>query len=269
MKFSRFIIVLMGAGVFAACETNIVESDLEPPAAPRGVYSVTGDNQVVLSWYPNGESDLDGYSVYRSFNDQNGYQLIADVGNARFVDADVDNGVTYYYAVTAYDLDGNESELSPEVVQDTPRPEGFGVRMSNLLRVPEAAGYDFSNYSLTDFQAQTTDIYFGRDVTTGGYFIYSFSDDTDLQDYGYTESFDDVDYAPENGWSALGYTEAIPGHTYIVWTHDNHFAKLRVTAVNPDFVEFDWAYQIVEGNPELAKVSKRSISAQKEKHNEK
>jgi hypothetical protein len=37
----------------------------------------------------------------------------------------------------------------------------------------------------------------------------------------------------------------------VIWTADNHFAKIRVTAVSPNFVEFDWAYQIADGNPEL------------------
>ena len=44
---------------------------------------------------------------------------------SRYVDDDVRNGSTYFYAVSAYDYDGNESELSPEQVYDTPRPSGI------------------------------------------------------------------------------------------------------------------------------------------------
>ena len=43
----------------------------------------------------------------------------------RYVDDDVRNGSTYFYAVSAYDYDANESELTPEQVYDTPRPSGI------------------------------------------------------------------------------------------------------------------------------------------------
>ena len=37
--------------------------DLHPPAAPRGLYSITGNEQVTLVWLSNTESDLEGYQV--------------------------------------------------------------------------------------------------------------------------------------------------------------------------------------------------------------
>jgi hypothetical protein len=43
----------------------------------------------------------------------------------------------------------------------------------------------------------------------------------------------------------------IPGHCYLVWTRDNHYAKFRVTGLSPTVVSFDWAYQTDPGNPEL------------------
>ncbi|NIP43739.1 MAG: hypothetical protein GWO41_14840, partial [candidate division Zixibacteria bacterium] len=65
------------------------------------------------------------------------------------------------------------------------------------------------------------------------------------QDYGYTGSIDDVGWAPDDGWSEIGYEDLILGHTYIIWTWDNHYAKLRVTSldVGNRRVRFDWAYQ--------------------------
>jgi hypothetical protein len=45
--------------------------------------------------------------------------------------------------------------------------------------------------------------------------------------------------------------EAIVGHCYIVWTHDNHFAKFRITSLDAQRVQFDWAYQVDPGNREL------------------
>ena len=43
----------------------------------------------------------------------------------------------------------------------------------------------------------------------------------------------------------------IEGHSYIVWTWDNHYAKFRVASVTSDRVIVGWAYQSDEGNPEL------------------
>ncbi len=237
-------------------ETVVDPIDTEPPAVPRGVVSTTGDQEVFLSWFENGERDLNGYNVYRSDNATTNFSIIATLGSNVYTDRDVINGETYYYAVTAFDFDGNESDLSPDLVHDTPRPEGYGERIFDFNRFPEVAGYDFSTFNSQHFQHADTDIYFEYHPQSGGHFINTFSDDTDIQDYGYTESMDDVSYAPDAGWSELGYVEAIPGHTYIFWTHDNHYAKIRVVAVDQDFIEFDWAYQVDEGNPELLAVPK-------------
>ena len=47
------------------------------------------------------------------------------------------------------------------------------------------------------------------------------------------------------------YTKAIIGNTYVIWTWDNHYAKVRVKTLLSERVVFDWAYQLVEGNREL------------------
>ncbi|MEO0156993.1 MAG: hypothetical protein ABIL07_07755, partial [candidate division WOR-3 bacterium] len=70
---------------------------------------------------------------------------------------------------------------------------------------------------------------------------------------GYTASFDEIGYAPDDGWSPTGIVEAIVGHTYVIWTWDNHFAKIRVASLKPGYVIFDWAYQVDPGNPELVR----------------
>jgi hypothetical protein len=217
----------------------------------RGVSSLTGDRQVVVSWYPNGERDLAGYHVYRGNSERGNYFHTATTQNTSFIDRDVSNGRTYYYAVAAYDFAGNESDLSYDLVFDTPRPAGYGVRLFDFAYIPPSSGYSFSDFKVQDSRAGSTDIFFEYHATSGGLFMNVANQNTDIQDYGYTDSLDDVDYAPEKGWSPLGYAECIAGHTYVIWTADDHYAKIRVTAVNPNFVEFDWAYQTAEGNPEL------------------
>jgi len=54
--------------------------------------------------------------IYRSTTSGHDFALIATVGAAmtRYLDAGVNNGVTYYYLVTAFDLGGNESDPTNE-----------------------------------------------------------------------------------------------------------------------------------------------------------
>lgn len=68
-----------------------------------------------LSWNANIESDLAGYKVY--FGTATGvYGLPIDVGNVTTFDVPgLDGGTTYFFAVTAYDVAGNESGFSNEV----------------------------------------------------------------------------------------------------------------------------------------------------------
>ncbi len=79
---------------------------------------------------------------------------------ASFVDRNVSNGTTYYYAVSAVDRDGNESDLSQEAVHDTPRPAGQGLRLSSYETNPRDSAYDFSRYTVTDYDDPDADIAF-------------------------------------------------------------------------------------------------------------
>jgi hypothetical protein len=76
---------------------------------------------------------------------------------------------------------------------------------------------------------------------------------------GFTDDLNEITYAPDTGWSALGYVEVIPGHTYVIWTWDLHYAKLRVTYVpeTNDYMQFEWAYQTAPENRELKPVPKK------------
>jgi hypothetical protein len=76
--------------------------------------------QVTLAWDPNTEPDVTGYRIYYSFlSDQ--YDYSADVGNqTSFTLASLQDGKTYYFAATAYDQEGNESDFSNEVVFNAP-----------------------------------------------------------------------------------------------------------------------------------------------------
>jgi len=242
---------------------EVVATDNTAPAAPRGVYSISGDNQVFVKWYPNQEKDLKGYVIYRSLQKNADYKEIDTVGAKVFsyVDDNVKNGTTYYYAVSAFDYDGNESDLSPDIVEDTPRPEGGAVKLIDYSIDPSRSGFDFSepDSGPQTYDRKNVDIYFGFDTEVGVPYIFSESD-VEMQDLGYTDSMDDVDVSPTKGFTTF-FVEALKWHTYAFLMPDGHYAKVRITDVYVDLVgndvqdawiKFDWAYQLQTDNPDLA-----------------
>ena len=87
------------------------------PRPPAGlVAEPSGKRRIKLDWLPNQEADLDHYKLYRS-EDSSAYQLLCGVWrDTTYVDSTVQGTVAYYYyALTAVDTGGNESEMSDEV----------------------------------------------------------------------------------------------------------------------------------------------------------
>jgi len=256
MMIGLGLLALILAGCGDSKTIYITKPDTDPPAAPRGVTSTTGDGQVWVDWYPNGESDLAGYKVWKASEVDGlageGYDLIGTVGASAtsFTVQNLPYATTYFYAVSAYDRAGNESLLQEEDVFDTPRPEGFAT-LNDFNLDPNTAGFSFSNNSpygaIVRWDNASADIYFEFVPADNAWFINVTNLNTDIQDMGYTKSFDDVSYSPTAGWSKAGWVEAIEGHTYIVWTADDHYAKIRVRSINDPVnteVVIDWGYQL-------------------------
>ena len=250
-KISIYSLAIITSLLLSACELYEPDDyyyDYDPPAVPGGIVVINGDNRVDLYWDDNYEDDLAGYNVYYSYEYDGKYTLIGSSQTSYFIDWESANGVTYYYAVTAYDYNGNESELSYDVVYATPRPEGFNQSIFNYNKYPENSGYSFSNYSVVPYDDLGSDFFFEN---YDGEFYLNVWDDTDIQNMGQTYDIYDIPYAPASGWNPSKYELAVVGHTYVIWTWDNHFAKVRVKSITNDRVVFDWAYQLVEGNREL------------------
>ena len=71
--------------------------------------------EVSLAWDANSEADLAGYNIYYG-NASGDYSHRIDIGDTtEYTVMDLDEGSTYYFAATAYDQDGNESEYSAEL----------------------------------------------------------------------------------------------------------------------------------------------------------
>ena len=241
----------LGALLIAVALTGCHEPfiiDTTPPSPPQGVIATALDNAAELRWFRNPEPDVAGYRIWVSDRYDGEYEIIGTTPDVRFVDAGAQNGARVYYAISAYDFDDNESDLSRDVVYATPRPEGFGTKLANYRTAPLSAGYDFSTYSVGNYNDDYTDVFF--EAVNGRYYLNVWND-SDIQDMGYTNSLYDIAVAPSAGWSPSRSVEAIAGHTYIVWTWDDHFAKVRVREITTQRVTFDWAYQLAKSNPEL------------------
>ena len=91
---------------------------------------------VTLAWDPNNEPDLAGYRLY--YGKASGtYKSVIDVGNqTTYTISGLEDGKTYYFAVTAYDEFG-KSDFSSELRY----PEPFSMTISlsaglNLISLP-------------------------------------------------------------------------------------------------------------------------------------
>ena len=99
-KFGLGVVVVL-AGLFAC---NIAKAD----------------SSVSLEWTPNTDPSVAGYNIYYG-GESGDYTNVTSAGNSTnaVVDGLVE-GKTYYFAVTAYDAFGGESDYSPETIYIVP-----------------------------------------------------------------------------------------------------------------------------------------------------
>lgn len=110
--------------------------------------------EVTLAWDANTEPDLAGYVIHHGKSSRN-YDTQIDVGNqTTYTLYGIEESMTHYFAVTAYDFEGNESDYSNEVArggvpfcQYTVTPlshhmgSSNGVRFVNVL-APETCSWE-------------------------------------------------------------------------------------------------------------------------------
>jgi len=94
--------------------------DLTPPPGPTGLAATSNAAGTIhLTWNPVAAADLGNYRVYRSasadFPTDAAHRLAVVAGNRTdFSDTTAAAGATWHYAITAVDLNGNESIASAE-----------------------------------------------------------------------------------------------------------------------------------------------------------
>ncbi|MBU8934458.1 MAG: hypothetical protein KOO62_10680 [candidate division Zixibacteria bacterium] len=257
------LIALIGLLLVAGCEDD--EKVYDPaPEPPQGVLSITGDGEVTIEWMGPYDRDIDEFIVYRNseaidaqYTEIGRVAAVADAGVHldiyTYVDDEVTNGITYFYAVGSVDHAGQVSDLSAEDVFDTPRPEGIEF-LEDIFTDTLDAGFNFESQSVISALSSLCDIYVDSYEGIMYFNAGQIGDprETVIQDMGYTGHWDDIGWAPTIGWSELGYVEVIRNHTYVICTDDTTYAKVLVKAIDGGAgVTFQWAHQEVPGNPEL------------------
>jgi hypothetical protein len=104
---------------------SVFTHDIYPPAVPSGLQAVfSGPGQapfIDLLWAPDTDPDLAGYNIYRHEQGQAAVKINSDPVKApSYRDTRVESGKTYWYAVSAIDLRGNESVHSDEASESVP-----------------------------------------------------------------------------------------------------------------------------------------------------
>lgn len=126
--------------------------------------------ELSFSWTPNADAGLAGYKIYYGTASRN-YSASIDVGNPAIVDGkityavkDLPEGNTLYFAATAYDVDGLESDYSEEVVCSCPVSENtdqdtYEIAIDNLSDSELALAAILTDAALTEISdAEETDL---------------------------------------------------------------------------------------------------------------
>jgi len=148
----------VGSAVNAAGESgNSDEEAATPnvlPATPTGWSAIPGDSLVTLSWAA--ASGASSYDIKRSTTSGGPYDLIsADPTTPAYSDGSVNNGMIYYFAVSAVNSAGesaNSAEVSARPVSSVPPQLNFLLN-GNILQFDWLAIADadeFTQYQLGD-----------------------------------------------------------------------------------------------------------------------
>jgi methionine-rich copper-binding protein CopC len=92
---------------------TVAAPDTTPPNVPTNLKATVGENQYVLEWTANTESDLAGYNVFLGESGDNVVSsvFVAKPGVSTTITG-LTNGKTYFFALDAQDSSGNHSPRS-------------------------------------------------------------------------------------------------------------------------------------------------------------
>gem|GEM_PF-3560585 len=112
--------------IFYASEIDYGYSiDNIAPAVPNDlIANIALDTMIVLNWNQPVDEDFNFFRIYRSleldFNPAD-TEPLSETANATYTDTETEQGITYYYKISAVDIHGNESALSEKVAVTIPQ----------------------------------------------------------------------------------------------------------------------------------------------------
>jgi hypothetical protein len=111
-----------------------------PPSTPQGLAVTQGS--ITLNWLRNPEPDLAGYRIYYGTSSGN-YTKVLDAGNVnQLLMTGLTDNATYYFAIKAYSLAGQESPSLSDEVQAT-------FRSPHIAGLSTAAGPTWGGTNVT------------------------------------------------------------------------------------------------------------------------
>ncbi len=129
----------------SATPTPSVVADITPPEPITGLTATDAhDGKIDLSWSPSTADDFYAYRIYvgeSEITNVSGMEplgVITDMGKAGYQVAELEHGVTYYFAVTAVDVNGNE-DTSVSSIGAIPTPSYIPapvLKVSNIIPFP-------------------------------------------------------------------------------------------------------------------------------------
>jgi fibronectin type 3 domain-containing protein len=163
MKKIWMIPILTTLLVFS-CETTtpIDEDDLTPPGVPANFRideELSGDGEIMLKWNANNEDDFHSYRLYRTTNSdiETTYTLLIETTQNQYLNVGLDYNTTYYYRLSAIDVNDNESEKGDEVhlkplnLIPPAIPQGVKVYGYNVPSEPVRIDVQWTANTETDF----------------------------------------------------------------------------------------------------------------------
>jgi uncharacterized protein len=107
--------------------------DITPPSAPVFIKYVVKNNQIQLQWANSNSANVVAHYLYRSTNNQNPPQLLAEIKDKTdvYTDAKATEGNQYSYTIVAKSESGLESLPSP----------ALGIALPKVSLVPEIKGF--------------------------------------------------------------------------------------------------------------------------------
>jgi hypothetical protein len=155
-------------------DTNEIRALTLPPQAPATLIATAGDGQVLLTW--GVATNADAYHVKRSTTSGGPYTAIAgDLPGQSMTDADVTNGVMYYYVAAGTSSAGE----SADSVQAAARPVSTGPTQLNFSLTSQTLGLNWpSSHTGWELEAQTNHLDRGVSANTSDWVRLSGSSTT-------------------------------------------------------------------------------------------